>query len=250
MRRHWQQVLSFLPFLVACAAGPTAGNAPTTAPATVPAPAATAPAGADPRSDSTPADTEIPPAPATPAPGATSEAPAETLSDAPQPAASAPPTATEPPPPPPLPSEVLTAPRVAFLLDEPGSELKEHLTARCAAKIPEADLAERAACRQELRDEFTADVFVFRRAPGGGIRWQIYQRQGSTLREVHAANVQLMDETPSSFSLRTLSAKGVRPIGQGQRELPLTMPTKNELVLADPEFGRLVYRAKFGLVGD
>jgi hypothetical protein len=154
-----------------------------------------------------------------------------------------------PPTPPPLPSEALVADGVAYLLDDPGSELRDKLAEQCEAKVTDDDPARLAECRSKARDDFQADVFVFEKLPGGKIEWTIYQRAHSVLKEIYSAQVTLVDERQDGFRLRLGNAQGARPVFKGHGDVPFAMPSKNELVLDDPTYGRLVYRAKFGLVG-
>jgi hypothetical protein len=151
--------------------------------------------------------------------------------------------------PPPMPSELLVANGVAFLLDDPGSDLKERLTKKCEQRITEDHPEKIAECRSKERNKFGADVFVFRKQPGGGLRWQIYQRTGSILKEVYSARIELVDERETAFEIKPLDGSGNRHIFKGQHNVPVSMPSKHELVLEDPQYGKLIYRAKIGLVG-
>lgn len=155
----------------------------------------------------------------------------------------------DPPAPPPMPRDVLVSDGVAFLLDDPGSGLKDALTERCRQQATQDDPAKLAACRAEARDEFAADVLVFKNQPDGAIRWIVYQRSGTVLKEVHSAEVELVGETATSFKLRSRGGQGTRPLYAGRGDVPVQMPSRHELVIDDPKYGRLVYRAKFGLVG-
>ena len=228
----------------------------------------TVPPAATPQEPVPPAAPEVPAAPASstapsPAAGGDEAASEQEAGVAPTndegPATEEPETAAEeetsepeqpaaPPPPPPLPSEVLVANGLAFLLDDPSSELKERLAEKCRQRLNDDDPAKLAECRTEERDRFGADVFVFKRE-AGGIRWIVYQRTRSVLKEVYRAQIKLVREEKDFFEIQPLVGSGNRYVFTNRGRIPVSMPSKHELVLHDPVYGKLIYRAKIGLVG-
>ena len=212
-------------------------------------PAACAPAPAQPPEA---APTEPPPSlPAEPAP--VPSAPAEepeaesSVAETPEPATPEPePEPEAPSKPSKPPTQVLTEADTDFLLDYPASSLKEAAQAKCREQA--ADPAQQAACLQKARDDFTGDVLSFR-AAGDTVTWTIYRRAANRLDEVYTAKVKLTDAAESSVSVTPAgAAKGQRPFLRGQRELTFDVPDDYTLIVTDPALGKLVYRAKYGLV--
>lgn len=155
-----------------------------------------------------------------------------------------------PAPPKPKPSEQLTSAE-AYLLNDPSSELAERLTEKCRERLaPPEDPAKLAQCRAEARDKFLADAFVFRRDGEGRVSWVIYQRRRSELTEIFTQPVSFIDETDEAVTLRPAGGgRGTRPVFKGRPDVRVYFERTGVLVLADPDYGKLVYHAKIGLIG-
>ena len=216
-------VLLMLSGLLACAAAPPKASEPE-APEPIPS---SPPAPAEPSEVQSDIPTEEPEAePPEPEPEPEPEAPSKPSK---------------------APSQVLTEPDTDFLLDYPASALKEAAQAKCRAEHGTSPELE-AACMNKARDDFSGDVLSFR-TTGGLVTWTIYRRMANRLDEVYTAKVKLKDASESTVVLTSAGpAKGQRPFLRGQRELTLAVPDDYTLVLTDPDLGKLVYRAKYGLV--
>lgn len=200
-----------------------------------------------------------PPPPTTPAKPIRPESAAETA----KPAESDPPTAAvgatprEPAPeaatpasaPSRRPTEILTGPTVAFILDYQASTPYETAESACDADS-KGDSAARADCMQKARGDFKADVLHFKKEAG---RWWliVYQRQGSSLPEVYKVSFEFADEKHDSVTLRLKDGgtQGARPFFAGNRQIQVSLPDDYSIRLSDPKLGQLVYKAKVGLVG-
>ena len=143
-------------------------------------------------------------------------------------------------------SELITQADTDFLLDDTASELKAALKGQCEAKHEEA--AEVSECLSKAREEFGADVLSFRAAGNGSVRLTIYRRKASKLAEVYSASVVLKDDSETTVTVNPKGAKGQRPIFKGQGPFSVVVPDDYHLVLQDPKWGKLSYRAKYGLV--
>lgn len=146
-------------------------------------------------------------------------------------------------------SEVITEGDTDFLFDDSASALKEAVRQKCDAQAPEgSDPKVLADCRQKERDKFAGDVLSFQATEGGAVTLIIYRRKGSRLDEVYRAPVVLKDQNPTTVQVSPKGGKGARPFLQAQREFTVQIPDNYSLVIEDPTLGKLVYRAKVGVV--
>lgn len=204
------------------------------------------------------------PPPAAPSPEPVPAAPGPAPAPAPAPPAAETAAANEPAPertePPPAPEpeatgptrpagEVITEGDTDFLLDDSASALKEAVRQKCEAEVGEgADPKALADCRQKAREKFTGDVLSFQASEAGSVTLVIYRRKGPRLDEVYRAAVVLKDQNPTTVLVTPKGGKGARPFLYAQREFTVHVPDNYSLVIEDPTLGKLVYRAKVGLV--
>jgi hypothetical protein len=147
------------------------------------------------------------------------------------------------------PIEVLTGPNVAFIVDYQNSQPYEAAERTCDSEAGD-DGAARAECMKKARAVFRADVLYFKKDAQGRFWLTVYERKGSALPELFKARVEFADETANSVSVRLKEEKGTRPILAGAGKITVSVPNDYALELNDPKFGKLVYGAKVGLVGD
>src|SRR5512133_82457 len=125
-----------------------------------------------------------------------------------------------------------------------------------AAEAEEAAIAEKAEavrteCLRDAREKFEADVLRFRRDGLGHIKLVIYRRNGSALKELYVANVELDDSSANKVKVEIKeSGSGKRPIMRDRSKFELLLPNEYSLEFEDPQFGRLPYVAKVGLVAN
>lgn len=125
-----------------------------------------------------------------------------------------------------------------------------------AADAEETAIAEKAeavrtACLREARENFEADVLRFRSDGLGHIKLVIYRRNGSSLKELYVANVELDDSSVNKVKVEIKeSGSGKRPIMRDRSKFELLLPNEYSLEFEDPQFGRLPYIAKVGLVAN
>jgi len=219
--------------MTSCAASPPA-EAPQAAPA---APSVSAASAAVPSSAA--------PAATAGAPDAEPVATAEPTSEA----ASAP---SAPPPEPPKirsPVDILTAPDVAFLIDERGSGLRAIFEVECDKSVKPDDTEAKARCVDKARDKFQPDVLRFRKDEQGKVTLSIYKRLGGTLKEAYVASVVFSEETPEGVKVAISGREqGQRPLFKSGNFV-VRVPNDYSITLEDPKFGELSYDAKVGLVG-
>jgi hypothetical protein len=181
----------------------------------------------------------------------TAKEPVAVSSAAATPVSSAPPAAAEKQPveegPPQKPSTVLTATDVAFLIDFAESDARRKAETSCDEEA-KGDLAARGECLQKARDKFQPDVLRFTKEKQGRWSLHVYKRQDSTLKELYIGSVEFVDETPGSLRLKfTGRDVGRRPLLKSGSS-PIQVPNNYSIEIQDPDLGKLVYRAKIGLV--
>jgi hypothetical protein len=144
------------------------------------------------------------------------------------------------------PIDILTSPDTAFVIDYAGSAPVEAARHACAGKS-DGDPAAQAKCLSEARDAFKADVIRFRK-DGSHWSWTVYKRAGNRLDEMTSGRVTLTEVSPSSVTIKFVTGRGMRPLLKNQREAVLTVPNDYSFEVDDPEWGKLAYEAKIGLV--
>ncbi len=144
---------------------------------------------------------------------------------------------------------MLTAPDVAFLIDEQGSGLRAIFEVECDKTVKPDDAAAKAQCVAKARDKFQPDVLRFEKDERGKVTLSIYKRLGGTLKEAYVANVVFSDETPESVKVAISGREqGQRPLFKSGNGV-VKVPNDYSIALEDPKFGELAYSAKIGLVG-
>lgn len=146
------------------------------------------------------------------------------------------------------PIDILTSPDTAFVIDYAGSAPNEAARTTCAEKSG-GDLAVQAKCLSDARDAFKADVIRFRQ-DGSQWSWTVYKRAGNRLSELSSGRIALTETSPNSVNLKLVTDKGLRPLLKNKREAALIVPNDYSFELEDPDWGKLTYEAKIGLVSN
>lgn len=207
---------------------------PARLPAPPPPPIAAAPASSadPPPGDPPPADP--PPVADVPPPG-----PVDAGADVAEPDSS--PATAEPAPPASHPSETVMAAGVIYILDYQASDVSGAARTKCETQAA-GDPEKRTSCLQKERDAFTADALRFREKPP---TWTIYRRDGDAFKEVYVARIAFADETATEVTVVPRDSSGARPLLQGRPKAVLGVPNTYQLILEDPRYGHLVYKARF-----
>ncbi len=208
---------------------PQPETAPSAAPAHSAAPSAVSPAGAAASNASTPKTAPE-----------TKEATAS-----PPPAAASTPEAAEPTVPA---SDVLTAPKVAFLIDYANSEAKQKAEAACDKDPKKDEPGAKGECMQKARSKFQADVLLFHKGKGSSVTLTIYKRNDSALAEVFVSPLTFANVTAHSVQLKFKGGTGARPIWKNTASPTLNVPNDYTIEFDDAEYGKLRYDAKIGFV--
>lgn len=144
------------------------------------------------------------------------------------------------------PIDILTSPDTAFLINYAGSAPIETARQTCTEKSA-GDPAVQAKCLSDARDAFKADVIRFRK-DGSHWSWTVYKRAGNRLDEVTSGRVTLTETAPGSVNVKFVTDKGLRPLLKNKREAQITVPNDYSFEIEDPDWGKLLYEAKIGLV--
>jgi hypothetical protein len=116
----------------------------------------------------------------------------------------------------------------------------------CTGRAGE-DLGKRAECMEKERERVTADVLVFSKS-GKEVFLTVYRRAHNTLTELSKSQVEFAKETDDTVVVKVKSDKGTRPFFAGRKEIFVTAPTGSSLELDEPQWGKLLYEAKIGLI--
>jgi len=150
---------------------------------------------------------------------------------------------------------MITAADAAFLVDYASSDVKQRAKDACDREA-KGDPAKLGACLEKARDAFQPDVIRFKRDHDNKRDWeksvklQIYKRNGSALREVAVGTVQLAEDGEDGVKVTIGKLKGARPLFRGQTTAVIKAPNEYSIELDDPDYGKLRYDAKIGLVTD
>lgn len=142
---------------------------------------------------------------------------------------------------------MLTARDVAFLVDYANSPVRQAADAECD-KEAKGDPALKGTCLEKARDKFQPDVLRFKKDEQGKLSLIIYKRAGSSLREVYLSSIEFADEGTDSVRVKfTGREKGQKPLFKSGKHV-VQVPNDYSIEIDDPQFGKLVYNAKIGLV--
>jgi hypothetical protein len=145
--------------------------------------------------------------------------------------------------------ERLLAPTISYMLNYSASGAREKVAAACEAASGD-DPAKKAACMEKERTKLVSDVLVFEKNSKGTF-WTIYKRNASTLVETWKGPIELSGDSPEHVTVKILKAekeKGFRQLFAGKKELTISSASDSSIELDDPQFGKLVYEARIGLV--
>ena len=144
---------------------------------------------------------------------------------------------------------MLTARDVAFLVDYANSAVRQTADADCD-KEAKGDPALKGTCLEKARDKFQPDVLRFKKDEQGKLSLIVYKRAGSSLRELYLSSIEFADEGVDSVRVKfTGREKGTRPLFKSGKNI-VQVPNDYSIELDDPQFGKLTYNAKIGLVAN
>ena len=142
-------------------------------------------------------------------------------------------------------SDRVFAPRIAYMVNYPVSGAKDVADQKCTKKFPAPEA--KANCMEKERDRFTADVLVFEKSDQG--QWlTIYKRNGNALSQMSKSKLALGEDTTENMVVKIESEKGWRPLFAGKKQFSVHFRDEYSVELDEPQYGKLVYDARIGLI--
>ena len=146
----------------------------------------------------------------------------------------------------PSPREIITSQETAFLLDFIASEIGEKTEEKCRKQAGE-DMKKFADCKRKVQDKLGMPMLKFEEKDGSWW-WLTYDRRGSDLVVLHQIEFEFGEETANAL---TILPKG-RDKGRKPKSFPsqvvITLPNDNSIELDDPTHGKMVFRARIGIL--
>lgn len=145
------------------------------------------------------------------------------------------------------PRDVVTAPDTIFMFSFNQSDVMQKAEKECEEKS-NGDAKKNADCMAKEKAKIQVDGLALKEESG---KWYFLKirRRGKTLVNLSKIPVDFANETGNSVVLK--------PTGKDQGTAPkpvpdaitLEVPNDYQIVLTDPDLGKLVYEAKIGIVG-
>lgn len=131
-----------------------------------------------------------------------------------------------------------------FVASPPVNETQEQADQRIDEQAKKFD-----ECVLKARERFVADVLRFRRDGLGHVEFVVYRRNGSSLKELYVGKVELDQPSTETVKVAVKGASvGQRPIMRERSQFEIRMPNSYSIELDDPQYGKLYYDEKVGLV--
>jgi hypothetical protein len=142
--------------------------------------------------------------------------------------------------------DILTAPDTLFMFSFNESDVKATAEEACEGKS-KGDPKKRADCMTKEKAKIDADGLGFKEEKGTWI-FSTVQRKGKVLNYIHKVSFEFAKEEPKKLTLKiTGRDTGTKPT-KFPNEITIEVPNDYQIVLNDPEHGKMVYEAKIGLL--
>lgn len=147
------------------------------------------------------------------------------------------------------PKDIVTAEGVLFSFSFNDSEAYHGAEEKCVKQAKD-DPQKKAECMQKARDQFDADSIAFQEDNEGKWWWITLRKRGTSLKALHKFEIEFGEETDDSIKILPKGRdKGSKPM-RAPKEVVIGVPNESEIVLADPKHGKMIYKAKMGLIGE
>jgi hypothetical protein len=142
--------------------------------------------------------------------------------------------------------DILTAPDTLFMFSFNESDVKTTAEEACEGKS-KGDPKKRADCMNKEKAKIDADGLGFKEEKGTWI-FSTIQRKGKVLNYIHKVSFEFAKEEPNKLTLKiTGRDTGTKPT-KFPNEITIEVPNDYQIVLNDPQHGKMVYEAKIGLL--
>ena len=146
------------------------------------------------------------------------------------------------------PVELLTNSNATYMLNFPESEVGK--SAQEACEEAGGERGEVTACIQKARAKIPIESLRFVKK-GNEYWWITLNRYKGNLMKWHIIQFQVGEEKSDWVALRPMGKdKGIAPMPRVPRKLEIELPNDFSIVMNDPEFGKLAFDAKIGLLDD
>jgi hypothetical protein len=142
--------------------------------------------------------------------------------------------------------DILTAPDTLFMFSFNESDVKGKAEEACEGKS-KGDPKKRADCMTKEKAKIDADGVGFKEEKGTWI-FSTVKRRGKVLTYIHKVPFEFAKEEPNKVTLKiTGKDTGTKP-AKFPNEITIEVPNDYQIVMNDPEHGKMVYEAKIGLL--
>ncbi len=146
------------------------------------------------------------------------------------------------------PVELLTNSNAIYILNFDASDAGKVAKENCEATGE--DRSEISACVQKARSKVPIESERFVKK-GAEYWWITFNRYKGNLLKWHIIQFQVGEEKSDWVALKPLGKdKGLAPMPRVPRTLEIELPNDFSIVLNDPEFGKLIFDAKVGMMDD
>lgn len=142
--------------------------------------------------------------------------------------------------------DIVCSQETAFVLDFASSDIGVQTEEKCRKSAGE-DNKKFADCRRKTQDKLGMPVVKFEEKDGAWW-WLTYDRRGSELVMLHKVAFTFAEETKDSLTIKPEGKDMGRKPGPVPAELVIKVPDANTIEIQDPKLGKMVYRAKIGIV--
>jgi len=103
---------------------------------------------------------------------------------------------------------------------------------------------------EQGQKKFESDGYRFKQ-DGDKWLWIMLRRRGNSLVTLHKVEFEFGTETAKTISIKPQGKdRGTTPWGKVPAEVVFEVPNGDQIVVTDPQLGKLVYEAKLGLATD
>jgi len=142
--------------------------------------------------------------------------------------------------------DIVTAPDTLFMFSFNQSDVMQKAEEACEGRS-KGDPKKRADCMTKEKAKIEADGVGFKQENGNWYYLTI-RRKGKVLTNLHKVPFEWGAETPNSVVLKiTGKDTGTKP-AKFPSEVKIDVPNDYQIVLDDPQHGKMVYEAKIGLL--
>jgi hypothetical protein len=147
--------------------------------------------------------------------------------------------------------DYITTPDAVFMYSFNESDAKDKAEKACSEKT-KGDQAKQAVCMTAAQKKFGADGYHFAQDDSGKWYWEVVQvTKNATVHNLHRVPIEFGTETDNSIEVKVVGkdeVKGAKSAAPGDTKFEV--PNSYQIIMNDPQNGKVVFEAKLGLLGD